>query len=286
MKANNIYVKLLVFTMFTQLNGCRDDNDRRHIEQEGEEPQAFLIQGATAKVFQNVSSELRCEALKDYFTQFAIQALDSGKLENFSCEDRTWSDRDDYEVKLQLKAGHRIAVIWLRTWGTLRPSVVYCPLPFENNSMGECYPDPAQFHHDETDNNQPRAGVIHPNMKLFKEFFVQYIAQPQTVDLAFGMETKEFASRWISKLNAGEMLSIGREDKLEFGLSFPQTDDILSGTVEVSDINADDLARYGFMGCTTKECLKGKTFPYIFNGHHVSIRAESGHVLTIPLAIP
>ncbi|HYX33148.1 MAG TPA: hypothetical protein VE954_08525 [Oligoflexus sp.] len=259
-------------------------NDTQATGRVNEPSKAFLIQGIESKVFQDTSSELRCNALKDYFAEFSSRALDNGRLENFACEDRTFRDRDDYAVKIQLVSGDRTAVLFLNLFGPTLSNPNYCKLPFSNSFDEICSSNEIYYSAGKDQNQQ--SGLMHANMDVFRDFVIQYLDQPQTQDHAFGINVNDFAAAWTAKLNAGEKLSSGSKNKVDLGLRFsPEGDNVLKGAVEITDINEDALAEQGILGCKTRDCLIGKSYAYVFNGHWLSLRSKEWY-LAIPLTKP
>ncbi|MDQ3232803.1 MAG: hypothetical protein M3Q07_13380 [Pseudobdellovibrionaceae bacterium] len=257
-------------------------NDRS--ERTQQTPSGLFLNSLSEPIFLNNSSELRCDALKSFYSEFADQVMDGSKISNYSCVDRS-SDKDAYSVKLEIKHGDNTAVIAQEVSDQMVSDPEFCGLPFDAAPDAKCLSQPFYFSADGT----RTLGALQSGLQDLREYLQTLINQPQTKDLAHGMDTTDFAKLWSSRFDGTMKHSLrSSEGPLDFWIKLsPDARDPKTGSAQIIDANvkAFELGK-SFFFCGDKECLLSREYQYEFNGHRLVLLTPKGEILTLYMARP
>jgi len=264
-------------------SACSTEKKEREPENKND-PKAFLLSNFQNQPLWDVSSELRCDALKGFFEQFAKEAL-NGSLDNYDCKDQS-IHKDYYQLKLQFTVDGKTAVIeTLIGEGNSVTEPKYCTLPFESDKS--CKGKPYFFENGNI--TEAKEGLINSNLQVFSEFVRQYLDQQQNRDLAFGIEAKEFAKIWTTNLETNPLFLTKGDAEYEVSIQLVPEIDAISGKAKIVSVTKNGNGQFFFMNCLNEECAVAQEYKYLFNGHYLVLSrpVENGGTLynSFPLSL-
>jgi hypothetical protein len=240
-----------------------------------------LINSLDEPVFLNNSSELRCEALRQFLEAFAAENIQGAKVDQHSCLDMSGID-NRFVVRAQLVAGDKTSVIIQNIAGKAALETEFCDTPFDGSNFDNCASTPLfRVAGSETTTD----GLLSPGLGSLRDALSAYVSQPQTKDLAYGIETSAFADQWVAKLDGTYTLTLPlSNDGVELKIKLVRAaNGSRTGAAEIAE--ADLHSSKAFFGCTTTNCLVDRPYSYLFNGHHLILVTDDGQSLSISLTL-
>ncbi|HYX39691.1 MAG TPA: hypothetical protein VE954_41870 [Oligoflexus sp.] len=260
----------------------KDKDDRKEARQlpESNPESVQLIQGLSEASFWDYSSEIRCDGLKEYLSEFGKQRIENGSITAFNCFE-TAPGSESFVAAVEMGFDEQKALMAI-TINRQAANVAFC--------NGEYKPDPIDMRCSEDQSNSAPSS---PKMVTLKNELPALlkitVGAPQSKNLINGLPADDFYKSALVQLDSSDGVVVpfeGQEYRFFLGLT-ASGESPAKGKLVVEKI--EPASGYQLFGCSDANCLSQKTFDYQIRHHWFTFASDgkmSAFIIPKALKIP